>query len=265
MIEIAVLGPTGNIGSALLRLLQGSPSGVRTGNRQDFDYFQPKTYGPFFKGATHLFLLTPVVDSMVELTAELVRAAKEAGIRKIVKVSALGARADSPARLLRWHAESEAIVRDSGIAWTILRPNALMQNFIQHYGRNVRAKSLIAVPASDARISFVDASDVARLAAASLESDDLTGQTLSLTGPRAWSFAEAADLFSLMLQRKITYVDTPEEKAREVLKSVGHPIWKVDALLEMYRHYRAGEAGFVTDTTARTLESFLLAHREEFL
>ncbi len=271
MPEVLVLGPTGSIGSHLLRLLHENGIGARTGNRRDFDYFSPRTYSPLFRGATHLLLLTPVVDSMVELTSALLTAAKTAGIERVIKVSALGAAPDSSARLMRWHAESEKLVSQSGFSWVNLRPNALMQNFIQHYSAGIRENSAIAVPAGESKISFVDAEDVAKVAFVALFDERLTGRSLDLTGNKAIDFCEAAADLTSALGRNVRYIDVTEEGTRKHLAQRQFPLWKSEALLELYASYRKNEAARVTTTVLEitgkapgTFKNFINGHAKEF-
>lgn len=271
MSEVVVLGPTGSIGSHLLRFLHSNGIGARTGNRKDFDYFNPRTYDPLFRGATHLFLLTPVVDSMVELTSVLLTAARRSGIQRIVKISAMGAAMDSRTRLFRWHAECEKLVHESGIPYVSLRPNALMQNFIQHYSMQIRKNSLIAVPAKDARISFVHAEDVAKVAYLSLFEERLSGKILDLTGPTALLFSQIAADLTAVLGRPIGYVNVSDEQARLSMTQPHIPPSIIEAVLELYASYRRGEAASVTTTIeeltgkpAENFKNFVSQHAKEF-
>lgn len=268
MSETLVLSPTGNVGCCLSRLLHREGKTFRTGNRQDFDYFRPETYGSLFRGATHLFLVTPVVNTMVELTSVLLEHAKIHGIQRIVKISALGASPDSPTRLFRWHAESEALLRNSGIPWVILRPNAYMQNFTRYYARAIRERSVISIPAGDSRVSFIDAEDVAQIAFHALFESSLTGKTLEITGETAWSFSEAASALSRVLARPIRYVDASEEATQAAMLALGFPNWKVEALLELYRSYKSGKGSVLTQTfqemsryPPQSLECYFAKHK----
>ncbi len=267
MTEVVVLGPTGNVGSALLRQLLGRGVSVRTGNRQDFDYFQPRTYLPLFRGATHLFLLTPVTDQMVELTEALLQAAKKAGIRRIVRLSALGANPQSPARLLRWHGECETLLAQCGLPGVALRPNAFMQNFIQFQSHGVKATSRLTAPVGSARISFIDAEDIAKCAARVLLDEALFDTAVDLTGPESLSYREVARALSAAVGREIPYVDITEAEARAGMDRAGLPTWKAEALLELYAGYRRGEGSQLVSTGAagNRLDRFFIQHREEFL
>jgi uncharacterized protein YbjT (DUF2867 family) len=79
------------------------------------------------------FLLSPSSAEQVAREANFIRAAKRAGIRHVVKFSILGAAPDSPSRFIRRHGEAEQMLRDSGIAFTVLRPHYFMQNLLSYY------------------------------------------------------------------------------------------------------------------------------------
>jgi uncharacterized protein YbjT (DUF2867 family) len=71
----------------------------------------------------------------------------------------------------RIHREEEKIIEESGIPFTLLRPPAFMQNFITQFGYTIRTHNAFYVPAGDAKISFVDARDVAAVAVKALTCD----------------------------------------------------------------------------------------------
>src|SRR5262249_56014733 len=56
--------------------------------------------------------------------------ARRAGVKHIVKLSQWAASPDSPARFMRYHAAVERKMRESGLAYTFLRPNLFMQGFL---------------------------------------------------------------------------------------------------------------------------------------
>lgn len=269
--EVVVLGPTGNVGSRLILRLLERGLGVRTGNREDFDFHQPSTYVPLFRGATHLFLLTPVVQEMVALTEGLLRAARLAGIEHVVRLSAFGASRISPARILRWHGEAEELVRKSSLPYTILRPSAFMQNFIDHYGRSIKERSLLALPAGNSRVSFIDAEDIARVASEVLVDPSFRGEALEITGPAAISFPEACGSLSSVLDREVRFVDAEETAVRSRMIQAGVPPWRIDLTMELYASYRRGEAQAttqavtaVTRSAPRKIFEFFTQHREEW-
>ena len=109
------------------------------------------------------------------------------GVRHVVKLSAIGARADSPVALMRWHAAVEERLRSSAFAWTFLRPHLYMQNLLRFAG-DVASAGRIAAPMGVARYPLVDTRDVGAAAAAVLRDPAAhAGATYALTGPAALS------------------------------------------------------------------------------
>ena len=130
-------------------------------------------------GSDAFFSVTPLVPNLIEAGSKAVFAAKRAGIRKIVRASALGAGPGTPAQLPRWHYEVERIVETSGIPYTILRPATFMQNYL-HEGipASIKSRNAFNSPLVDARVSLIDARDVSSVAARVLmESGTMEGIT----------------------------------------------------------------------------------------
>lgn len=262
--EIVVLGPTGNIGSALSRLLMKKGVAFRTGNRKDFDYYKPETYAPLLSGATDLFLVIPFSESLVEVTDAIITQAEKCGVQRVIKVSALGANEFSSDPIQRLHGLADARVLRSSIKSIILRPNAFMQNFIQFYGLSIRKSSLIPVPAGKAEVSFIDADDIAKVAFESFMNFEKVPQFLDITGKESLSFESTAKILSRVLGREIKYSDLPASAFQSRLESLGVPPSNIKALLAMYSSYQRGEAApirndfqLVTGTLPKSFENFV--------
>jgi len=93
-------------------------------------------------------------------------------------------------------------------------------------------------PAGDARISMIDARDVAAVAARILTGDGATGAAYDVTGPEALSHAEAAHQLGAHLGRSVQYVAVDDDTARAAMLSAGLQPWLTDALIELYQDYR---------------------------
>ena len=130
---ILITGATGNIGRPLLRELARAGAKVRALVREGAtnvegaetvagDLGKPETLPAALDGVETAFLLTPVSQEQVAWKSNLIRAAREAGVKRIVNLSVAGAAPDSPLILGRWHCESEKELEASGLAWTHLRP-----------------------------------------------------------------------------------------------------------------------------------------------
>lgn len=200
-------------------------------------------------GVRTLFLLTPLHPEQDALQLGVLDAALAAGVEHVVKLSALGADPAASAMVLRQHGRVEAELVRRGIRHTVLRPNAFMQNatrWLEGAGRF----GLLPMPVGAARVSMVDAADIAAVAARAIVTPAHRDVAHDLTGPAALSYAEVAGILAGVLGRPVRYADVSEEEAAAAMRVGGTPEWAVRARLELYRTYRAGEAAVVTTAVA---------------
>lgn len=197
-------------------------------------------------GVRRAFLLTPSTERAEEQQTRFVAAAARAGVGHVVKLSQYAADPGSPVRFLRYHAAVERRLRDSGMAWTFLRPNLFMQGLLQ-FAAMVRDQGVFAAPIGDARVSVVDVRDNAAVAAAALTEDGHEGRTYTLTGPAALTHAEMAAALSATTGREVRFTDATDDQLRQAMAGVGMPEWQVEGLVEDYAHYARGEAAATAD------------------
>lgn len=282
---ILITGATGNIGSALVTQLQAqqvpfralahTPASYERLRAQQVDAVlltepQGAEVETAFAGVDRVFLLTPSSGDQAEIERGFVDAAQHAGVQHIVKLSVLGA--DAPdVSLVQAHREGEHYIRQSGIDYTFLRPNAFMQNVGTADAAMIKQQSAIFNAAGNGRISFIDSRDIAAVAAAVLTNTGHSGQTYELTGPRALSYSEVAQQLTTLLDRPIRYVPLDDAAFYDALVSAGLPSWYAEGLGDLYRFYRAGNGTIVTDAVerttgraARTFATYLADHRALF-
>ena len=166
-------------------------------------------------GAERMFVALRNGPAQAELEANAYRAAEAAGVRYIVKLSTAPAvvERDGATSVGGAHMQAERALQQSGAGWTSLRANYFFQNLLRPglaVGPGFAPALLAAEPAAfrswfaRARVSMVDARDVAAAAAALLASADAAlaphlAQRPSLTGPRAVSMADAAAALAALL------------------------------------------------------------------
>jgi uncharacterized protein YbjT (DUF2867 family) len=156
------------------------------GERVALDFLLPDTLTRAFEGADAAVIITPEQDTMVPMTENLAAAAERTGCTRLVHISFLQASAGPASMLMEWHLEAERIVEGSSLESTCLRPNYYMQS-----------RLLARVPPASldtGRVSYVDIRDVAEVTARVLSEPGHAGKTYSLTGPRALSTPEVAEL-----------------------------------------------------------------------
>ena len=253
---ILVTGATGTIGSNVVNELTKRGAAVRAAARGasktggvELVLGDTASVDRALDGVAAAFLLTPFAPDQVALGTHFIDRAKAAGVKRIVKLSAIGSDSEPGIQLGRWHRAIEKHLEASGIEHTILRPNNFMQNFIGYYPPD--ASGTIYLPWGDGAASFIDAVDIGRVAAVTLTQSGHAGKAYTLTGPAAFGIAEAAATIGRAAGRTINYVDVPEAAARAAMLEAGVPAWMADAMLELHAIDKAGYASIVTDDVVR--------------
>lgn len=256
MVDVLVAGAAGNTGRPLVEELQRAGASVRAMVRNPGDAVPgdpEKVVADFddagsvraaLRGARSAYLVTPSSERAEEQQRSFVDAAREAGVERLVLLSQLGARVDSPVRFLRYHAAVEEHVRSSGIEFTFLRPNLYFQGLFAVAG-SIAGQGVLPAPIGDAAVSAVDVRDIAAVAAAALTQDAHRQATYTITGPQAITHPEMADAIAEATEADVRFLDTTPDEFAAALHGV-LPAWQVEGLLEDYAHYRRGEADEVT-------------------
>jgi len=217
-------------------------------------------------------LLTHTSSKTVEHESNLVTEAKKSGIKHIVKQSIMRADLGADVEAMRLHRQAEKLIIESAIPYTFLRPNEFMQGFINFQGTTIKSNNAFYVPAEDAKVSFVDARDIAAIAVKALvEGDKHYNKTYVVTGPEALSYHQAADKLSNATGKKIDYVNISEEETRDALKETGMDDWLINTILGLYTLYRNDYASEVssaveevTGRKATTFVEFATDHADAF-
>jgi NADH dehydrogenase len=133
----------------------------------------------------------------VQATANMLAAAKNAGIGRYLQMSALGTRKDARTEYHRSKFRAEELVRNSGLAWTILRPSLIYgpgDSFINMLAGQLRHSPVMPVMGNGRyRLQPIHADDVARCFALSLEREDTIGDCFDLCGDDRLTYLELLD------------------------------------------------------------------------
>lgn len=255
---ILVSGATGTIGGHVVRLLadRGVPYRAMSRNPADLpnavraDFTDPASLATAVAGVDAVFLVTvPPVPSAAHDIA-LVDAAKAAGVRKIVKLSAIGSGEPfDGATVGAWHVEAEEAIAASGLAWTVLRPPSFASNFLQ-YQAVIAAGDPIPNVFGAARQPIVDPRDVAAVAVEALLDSTHDGRRYDVTGPELLTFDEQAAVLERVLDRPVKTVDVD---LRAQLAAVGMPPEAIAQVSLGAGWAAAGGAEYVTTHVSRIL------------
>ncbi len=263
---LLVFGATGHIGSELVSLLssKGVMAVAVTRNPEHIaplpgirwaraDLSEPASLAPLFADVDGMFLLTANGADLARLQTNAIEAARRARVRRVVKLSALGASDHSHSPIARAHHEAEAALIASGLPWTILRPHVFMQNLLDQ-AATIAQEGRFYAASGDGKIPFIDARDIAAVAAAALTQEGHEGEKYVLTGPEALSYYDVAGILSDVLGHRVEYVADSLEAARERMIRTGAPSWSVEGALALAAYQRAsGPTAVAHDTVQRIL------------
>ena len=254
---ILITGASGNVGKEVLKQIVPTGANVRAAFQTvtkaaaapsgveivTMDYNQPQTLQAALKGVEKVFLVGPPTANLPVLERKAIDEIKRSGVRHVVKLSAMGGR---DAIFLRQHADSEDYIKSSGVAYTFLRPNGFMQNFVTYNGATINSQNAFYGSQGEGKVSHIDLRDIAAVAVKTLTEDGHQGKTYTLTGPEALSNARIAEILSEDTSREIRYVDLPAEQFKQALIGAGLPEWSANALVDLQQFYRRGSASAVT-------------------
>lgn len=234
MTIIAVTGATGQLGrlvveqlktrvpaESLVALVRDPAKAADLGVEvRAADYDQPATLAAALAGVDVLLLISSdAIGQRVAQHRNVIEAAKATGVKRIAYTSILRAD-DTPIGLGVEHRATEALIRESGLAYTLLRNGWYLENYAGAIAGALHAGALVG-SADQGRISAAARADYADAAAIVLTSDGHEGQTYELAGDEAFTMAELAAETSRQTGRDLPYNNLPEDAYAEVLKSIG--------------------------------------------
>jgi NAD(P)H dehydrogenase (quinone) len=279
---IGIAGATGRVGSALIGLLASEPVDIVALTRRPdaaqlpkgisiaaIDFDQPHKIQEALRGTDRLFVSHGTSPRQVANEIALIDGAVAAGVRHIVKLSALG-----PASRLNpfaWHMQIEAHLAQQPVASTVLRPSAFA-DILKRAAGQIAAGSW-AGSAGDGRANFIDTRDVADVARIALleEFSPESQRAYHLTGPRAWTMQQVADQLSSLLGHPVVYNHRSPEEQRAALLAEGLSPLVADLLAGLDQMFRESSLGETTSTVEtltgkppRTLAQWLAENVEIF-
>ncbi|MET9376088.1 NAD(P)H-binding protein [Streptomyces sp. NPDC002992] len=235
---LVVTGATGNVGRSLVQVLAAAgeqvtatsrgisatdvPPGVR---HIRSDLIDADSLRPVLDGADALFLQSGGPSAHLLSPHDILDAAKAGGVRRVVLLSSQGVatRPDSASHGDTARAIEDA-VRESGTAWTILRPGGFASNAFA-WVESVRARREIAAPFADTGLPVIDPDDIAEVGAAALREDGHDGRIYELTGPGLSTPRERAAAIADALGEPVRFVEQTRDEARaQMLRFMPEPV-----------------------------------------
>jgi len=174
----------------------------------------------------------------------LLAVAKSQGVERIVLLSGRG---EEEAQLC------ERLVLNSGIPATIVRCGWFNQNFSESFFKNLLMAGTLAVPNADIGEGYIDAEDIADVAAAALTEDGHAGQIYELTGPELLTFRDIATIWTDVTGRKATVLDVSRNDFVERLKAAQLPEHLVELVDYLFNEVLDGRNATLSNGVQRAL------------
>lgn len=236
-------------GRAVERLADLADRGVRV-ERLDFDAV-PESVPWLTADDVVLLVSGSEVGKRVAQHGAVVDLAARSGVRRLVYASAPAAD-DTPLVLAPEHAATEALVRESGLAFTLLRNGWYTENYLPTF-EQARETGVITGSAADARVASAPRSDFAEAAAAVLTTAGHDGAVYELSGDTTWDFEEFAAVAAEVLGREVTYRPLTPEQHREVLLQAGLDEATAGFVVALDQDARAGLLAVTTGELGKLL------------
>jgi NAD(P)H dehydrogenase (quinone) len=237
----------------------------------DFDH--PASLRDAFAGGRRMLLIsTDAIGRRVPQHRAAIDAAAMAGVGHVVFTSIVNPVAANPIGAnAREPGTTEVILRDSGLAWTVLRFGSFAELQLPPAATAVRNRWLITNGGAG-RIVPVSRRDCADAAAITLTTDGHTGQTYDITGPQALSPSDLAELYGDLSGQSVKVIQLSDTSLTRVLIGIGTPMPVALSIMAYGRAVRHGYFDVVAPAleclTGRrpvALRDVLIAHRADLL
>ena len=262
---ILITGATGNISSGIITRLKGSehrlqalvrnPEKAEELKRQGVelrvgDLEKPWTLDTAFAGADIVWILASPGPRAPEQCSNALWAARQAGAKHVVRLSAFGASHTAPTVNSRLHALSDAELAASGIPFTILKPHYFMQNLLLA-AQSIAQQGAMYFALADGKMGLIDSRDISEFAAHVLTSAGHEGKTYTLTGPASISMHQIAAAIGEAIGKPVKYVPVTPEAERQAILQMGMDEWMVNLLSDYSAAYSTNWGDQVTDDFQR--------------
>ncbi len=210
------------------------------------DFSNPANLATAFAGVDKLLLIsTDAGGARLDQHLAAISAASQAGVHHIAYTSVPQPIAANPALVVADHAATEQAIKDSGMAWTMLRNNLYTHMQVPGIEHAAASGQWVANSGAGAA-AYVTREDCAAVAAAVLTQDGHENQVYDVTGARAWSAADLAALACQLGDREVQLVQVDDEAYRDGLVQAGLP----QAVAELLTSFGAStRGGFLADVS----------------
>jgi uncharacterized protein YbjT (DUF2867 family) len=264
-IPILLTGATGNTGRVVAERLRerGQPFAALArseARRRELeaagidvvigDFDDPVGLVGSLAGVERAYLVCTPDEWLIPREVAFIRAAKQAGVQRIVKCSAYSADLLGSTQNLRAHGAIEAELIHSGLEYTVVRPHGFMQTFTLFNWPMIEKLGMMTLPCGDGGMPLIDVRDVAEVAVRALLEPDHVGKIYDLTGPEVLDMYQQAAILSRELGRSVRYVPGQEWQLVMMMRLLGVPPVPAEHVLKIFEMQREHKFESTTSTLA---------------
>lgn len=283
--KLLVTGATGNIGTLLIpRLANHHDIEIRAFVRDEAKAKPLQAAGASlvvgaFEDETAVQQAVADIDTVVLITSPnenaakqanaVLAAAKQANVRKIVRISVTKAALDGPSDNVRQHGRVDNEIQASGLTYVILRPHFFMQNIFMA-AESIANDGNMYWGMGDGKLGLIDVRDIVDCIENVVPSDEHDNRIYTLTGPESISFHAIAARLGQALNRTINYIPVPLDAVEQSLLDMGMGDWFArvfrdysDAYSQNWGDLVTNDVQKITGHPARSIDAFgseVLAH-----
>ena len=199
------------------------------------------------EGVQKALVLLPNSEQQLFLEKKVVDAALEANVQHIVKMSSMEAVPEATSPIPKLHMQSENYIKNSGMNWTMIKPNFFMQNLLGS-GKTIVEQNKFFLPMGEGKAGMIHTKDVGTVIAKVLSEDGHEGQNYEVTGPEILSFHDVAEIFSKVLGKKVDYINVPIDEYKKTLSQFLTNQWHLDSVIDLFKDIAEGGIEDKTDT-----------------
>jgi len=199
------------------------------------------------EGVQKALVLLPNSEQQLFLEKKVVDAALEANVQHIVKMSSMEAVPEATSPIPKLHMQSENYIKNSGMNWTMIKPNFFMQNLLGS-GKTIVEQNKFFLPMGEGKAGMIHTKDVGTVIAKVLSEDGHEGQNYEVTGPEILSFHDVAEIFSKVLGKPVDYINVPIDEYKKTLSQFLTNQWHLDSVIDLFKDIAEGGIEDKTDT-----------------
>ena len=258
--KFLIIGATGNAGGLVVPALLERGEHVRCLVRSEEkgrpwreagaevvigDLENPASLTAAFDGIDTVFSAIATGPNIERQGKNLVDAAIEARVDHFVRHSLIQNAHIEKTRSGKSQAAVDSMVKTSGLNFTIIYPHSYMQNLLGQ-AATIQSDSVFYLPYGNGKLGLMDLRDAAEVAVEVLTTAGHHGRDYTITGPESISMHRVANSLSSAIGKTVSYVDLPQEAARDGLLSLGMDPWVVDEYLAYFDVFKNDQADFTT-------------------